>query len=272
MHQTGNPCAHNSLYLAISIAGTLAVTCSLGKAYLASLRLRGAVSRSPIQWDTHSVHAETPTASTQLYVMDTALGVQNTLGPGRRSVVWVQGCSLHCPGCIVPESWRFGGGRQVDPRMLAEELLADDPSAGLTVSGGEPTDQPEAVAALLAAARVMGRTTWVYTGRALAELKADPRPAMGELLAGTDVLVDGAFDLGQAAALGYRGSANQRVLRLTDGISEADAEGGEPGKVEITLSGEGFLTVVGVPAPGFLPALQEGLAARGVSIHPRHRW
>ena len=31
-------------------------------------------------------------------VRDTARDVVDTLGPGRRSVVWVQGCSLSCPG------------------------------------------------------------------------------------------------------------------------------------------------------------------------------
>ncbi|MGD0006352.1 MAG: 4Fe-4S cluster-binding domain-containing protein, partial [Anaerolineaceae bacterium] len=25
-------------------------------------------------------------------------------GPGKRSVVWVQGCTLNCPGCFNPQT------------------------------------------------------------------------------------------------------------------------------------------------------------------------
>lgn len=204
--------------------------------------------------------------------MSTATDVIDTLGPGRRSVVWVQGCSLHCPGCIVPESWGVGRGRAVDPRELAHSLLGDDPQVGLTVSGGEPTDQPEAVAALLAAAKALGRTTWVYSGRTLAELRSDERPALAALLALTDVLVDGRFDRSSAAALGYRGSTNQQIHRLTEAIPQEAAEGGQPGKVQVTVSDAGQLTVIGVPAPGFLGNLREGLARRGVIVDPEHHW
>jgi anaerobic ribonucleoside-triphosphate reductase activating protein len=28
-------------------------------------------------------------------------------GPGRRAVVWVQGCLRECPGCFNPDSWSF---------------------------------------------------------------------------------------------------------------------------------------------------------------------
>lgn len=213
----------------------------------------------------------TPTPRPTLEVMSTAIGVVDTLGPGRRAVVWVQGCSLHCRGCIVPESWARGRGQTVDPEALAHQLLAGDPTSDLTVSGGEPTEQPEAVALLLAAARRMSRTTWLYTGRTLAELRADPRPAIAELLAQVDVLVDGRYEVSQAQALGYRGSANQQIIRLTEAISSKDAHGGQPGKVEVTIS-DGHLNVIGVPAPGFLSQLREGLARRGVIVDPTNQW
>ncbi|MCL6499911.1 MAG: radical SAM protein [Firmicutes bacterium] len=32
------------------------------------------------------------------------------LGPEERAVLWLQGCPLACPGCLVPESW--------DPRAV----------------------------------------------------------------------------------------------------------------------------------------------------------
>ncbi|HGG57662.1 MAG TPA: 4Fe-4S cluster-binding domain-containing protein, partial [Nannocystis exedens] len=32
-------------------------------------------------------------------------------GPGRRFALWVQGCSLHCPGCCNPELFAAAGGQ-----------------------------------------------------------------------------------------------------------------------------------------------------------------
>ncbi|WP_244928743.1 4Fe-4S single cluster domain-containing protein [Nocardioides sp. W7] len=204
-----------------------------------------------------------------LRIGHTALDVVDTLGPGRRSVVWVQGCTIHCAGCIVPESWR-AGGRLVDPAELADELLADQ-DAQLTVSGGEPTEQPAAVARLLAAARERGRTTWVYTGRSIEDLVAEGDDDLLTMLALTDVLVDGPFAEDQAGGVGYRGSRNQRILRLTDAVDEESALGGRPGKIELRLSSSNHeLTLIGIPEPGLMTSLRERLAARGHELNSRH--
>ena len=212
-------------------------------------------------------------ASVTLCVADTHRVLVDTLGPGRRAVVWVQGCSLGCKGCLVPESWNpRSRGDDVDPVRLAHELLGDDPDVHLTVSGGEPTEQAAGVAALLAAAQRLGRTTWVYTGHTLEELLAADDADVLELLAHTDVLVDGRFDQVRAGAYPYRGSGNQRILRLTEAISEADATGGVPGRVEFLVDADGVLTLMGIPTPGFLTELTERLRARGLQVRHDSAW
>jgi anaerobic ribonucleoside-triphosphate reductase activating protein len=160
----------------------------------------------------------------------------------------------------------------VDPVKLAHELLVDDPESQLTVSGGEPTEQPEALALLLRTARSLGRSTWVYTGRTLDELVQEPSSCLLDALGEIDVLVDGRFDQDQAMALPYRGSANQRIIRLTEAMSREEVEGGRPGKVSITIDAQGELVIVGVPPPGFLSDLREGLVARGLAVHPIDSW
>ncbi|RME55891.1 MAG: 4Fe-4S cluster-binding domain-containing protein, partial [Deltaproteobacteria bacterium] len=45
-------------------------------------------------------------------------------GPGRRAVVWVQGCSLGCPGCFNPHTHSKGGGRTIAIEVLAQRILA----------------------------------------------------------------------------------------------------------------------------------------------------
>ncbi len=85
-------------------------------------------------------------------------------GPSLRYAVFVQGCSHHCPGCHNPESQPAEGG------MLTRlsDLLADIEANGLvhdvTLSGGEPFEQPEACAALAAELKRRGYGIWCYTG------------------------------------------------------------------------------------------------------------
>ena len=77
-------------------------------------------------------------------------------GPGRRAVIWVQGCSLGCPGCWNPQSHPVDRGRVVRISMLLawlEDLSAANRISGLTVSGGEPLEQAAALEALLKGVR-----------------------------------------------------------------------------------------------------------------------
>lgn len=208
-------------------------------------------------------------AAPELLLTHTATGVMDTLGPGRRSVVWVQGCHIGCAGCIVPESWGTRSGTWVDPAQLAEEILGSDPG-DLTVSGGEPTEQAAAVTVLLRAARALGRTTWVYTGRRIEDLVEEADDDILTMLSMVDVLVDGPFISGLAGGVGYRGSRNQRIIRLTDAVSDGDANAGAPGKVEMRLDNQDGLILIGIPEPGFLPVIADKLAERGVTLESRH--
>lgn len=204
-----------------------------------------------------------------LRLTHTATDVIDTLGPGRRAVVWVQGCSIHCEGCIVPETWGTQGGTWVDPVDLAATLLADTES-DLTVSGGEPTEQAGAVAALLGEAHRLGRTTWVYSGRRLEDLVGEADDNILLLLSRTDVLVDGPYERRVAGGVGYRGSRNQRIIRLTDAIPEDLADTGKPGKIEVRLDGDDGLMLIGIPAPETVPKMASALAERGIQLESRH--
>ncbi|MEU1950135.1 4Fe-4S cluster-binding domain-containing protein, partial [Streptomyces sp. NPDC020125] len=77
-----------------------------------------------------------------------------TLGPGRRLGIWTQGCGLACAGCMSRHTWDpLGGASRTVPSLVGlwREALARG-ADGLTVSGGEPLDQPAALEALLAGA------------------------------------------------------------------------------------------------------------------------
>jgi anaerobic ribonucleoside-triphosphate reductase activating protein len=75
-------------------------------------------------------------------------------GPGRRIVIWTQGCSLACSGCFNPITHGLIGGEKIPVEALAQQIDnwshdAPEPVRGITLSGGEPLAQPRAVAILL---------------------------------------------------------------------------------------------------------------------------
>ena len=136
-------------------------------------------------------------------------------GPGLRFTVFTQGCPHHCPGCHNPETHDPGGGEELSVAGLAERMNANPATGGLTLSGGDPFLQAAECAALARLAHESGRNVWTYTGYTYEALLEEGDPARLELLAQTDVLVDGPFLEGQKSyeAL-FRGSANQRLIDL----------------------------------------------------------
>ena len=134
-------------------------------------------------------------------------------GPGLRFTVFTQGCPHRCPGCHNPDPHDPVGGHEAAVEELAEKLLSNPLTDGLTLSGGEPFCQAAECARLAAIAREKGLNVWVYTGYTYERLIAGEVPGAMERLAQTDVLVDGPFVEAQKsyAAL-FRGSTNQRLI------------------------------------------------------------
>lgn len=116
-------------------------------------------------------------------------------GPGRRFALWVQGCSLRCPGCCNPEMFAPDkGGQFFELDALLVHLDAVRDVEGVSILGGEPFEQPEALAAFCAAVKARRLSVMLYSGYTLEELKAKSDPHVDALLATADLLLDGRFD------------------------------------------------------------------------------
>ena len=163
-------------------------------------------------------------------------------GPGARFVVWLQGCSLGCPGCFNPTTHSTEGGQLVEVDDLVAQVRATRGIEGVSLSGGEPMQQPEASAALLDAARALGLSTLAFSGYTIEEARA--LPGGPEVLARLDVLIDGRYVAGERLATGLRGSANQRIQLLTSRYSLADVEATPVAEIRISRDGEVVLTGV----------------------------
>lgn len=171
-------------------------------------------------------------------------------GPGSRFVVWMQGCTLGCPGCFNPATHPTVGYREVEVSTLAAELAtavktaaeAGKPLDGLSLSGGEPLQQAAAAVELLDAARALGLSTLAFSGYTIEEIRDLPHGP--EVLARLDVLIDGRYVSTDRLASGLRGSANQRIQLLTARHTQADVEATPVAEIRIGPAGEVVLTGV----------------------------
>ncbi len=150
-------------------------------------------------------------------------------GPGKRTVVWVQGCLLLCNGCINKDLIPKKPKRIVLPSDLIKSIIAKTSGIeGLTLSGGEPFDQPEACLSLLSLAKSNGLSTMVYTGYIHEHLVNRRNQLITAMLKTIDILIDGPYKQDLSANLLWRGSKNQRILFLTDRYSEKILENSFP--------------------------------------------
>jgi anaerobic ribonucleoside-triphosphate reductase activating protein len=188
-------------------------------------------------------------------------GVQ-VLGPGRRTVVWVQGCPFRCPGCIAPEWIPEEGGTPWDEASLADALLADPHADGITLSGGDPFAQAGPLAEVVRLVRARrDLSVMSYTGFTLEQLERDADPDRLALLAELDLLVDGTYVAARHTPLRWRGSTNQRIHALTDRHLDLEGTADVPAGMQLKVHA-GSVRIVGVPSrPGFRPSADAALRA-----------
>lgn len=203
-----------------------------------------------------------------------------TLGYGRRLGLWVQGCGIGCGGCVSRDTWDPRGGWDVDVAELP--AWCDSRRAhgidGITVTGGEPFEQPRALAGLLRALDAWRRTLerpfdlLCYSGLPLGVL----RRSHADVLALLDVLIPEPYvaaraGAGRAAPARWRGSSNQPLVPLTrlGRARYADAgearHGEDAPRIQVSVE-HGAVWFIGIPGPGDLDRLEERARARGVAL------
>lgn len=166
-----------------------------------------------------------------------------TLGPGVRYGLWVQGCTRACPGCISPDAQSLTGGYEMSVEALAREILETEGIEGITVSGGEPFLQQEALArliTLLRAEKDLG--VIVYTGFSYPEI------AVTELAGVCDAIIDGPYIEEKNDGRSLRGSSNQRLILLTRRYQKTLRIGSPGRQVKMYPAQEGGAVMVGVPS------------------------
>jgi anaerobic ribonucleoside-triphosphate reductase activating protein len=196
------------------------------------------------------------------------------LGPGRRVGIWVQGCTIRCFGCISRDTW------PVDRRFETEiadvlnwiAALPQDVD-GVTISGGEPFEQPDALMELLEqlhvwrAAQQHETDILAFSGLPLEHLQAQFAPTLAML----DALIAEPFVLGEPTDLPLRGSANQRLVvlselgreRYTGDALERLAD--QRRRVQLQVDDES-IWMIGIPKQHAMRKIQARAASNGIEM------
>jgi anaerobic ribonucleoside-triphosphate reductase activating protein len=159
-------------------------------------------------------------------------------GPGWRAVLWLQGCTLGCPGCFNPETHTTQAGDWRPVNELCLEILNLQPSIeGLTISGGEPLQQLPALLTLLGELRRRSALSVVlFSGYTWDEIQRMPRrPQLTRLV---DVLIAGRYDPSQRVAHGLVGSSNKTIHFFSDRYNQTDLENVPEAEVILSQNGE----------------------------------
>lgn len=148
--------------------------------------------------------------------IDKLLALTRVEGPGARACIWVQGCSIQCPGCGVPWTWPREGGTEHSVDDLARQLVSGPEIEGVTFMGGEPFEQAEALAALAEILREEGLSVVTFSGYEFDVIESSTDVAWQRLLAATDLLIAGPYVKELASfSRPWVGSSNQTYHFLT---------------------------------------------------------
>lgn len=130
-------------------------------------------------------------------------------GPGIRTVVFLQGCSLRCAYCHNPDTWECRKGQEIEAKELLQKLVRYKPyfaksGGGVTFSGGEPLLQPEFLLEMLKLCKTEGIHTTLDTA-------GFGRGEYDEILQYTDLVI---LDIKHVTPQGYLSLTKGRMEEL----------------------------------------------------------
>ena len=194
------------------------------------------------------------------------------LGPGQRLGIWFQGCSIGCKGCISRDTWPPKDSRDIDIEDLFQKCtsLTRGELDGITISGGEPFEQPEGLHRLVQRfvrwreAKRLHFDILCYSGMSMRRL----RQKFPDTLSFIDALIAGPFVEDQAPGGAWAGSGGQQLVILSQiGNAIYTKQVLESAVARPTLQvsvDEQHIWYIGVPRPGDMRKLETAAARMGI--------
>jgi anaerobic ribonucleoside-triphosphate reductase activating protein len=161
------------------------------------------------------------------------------------------------------DTWVEGRGNTTVEEVVNSIIPWISKADGITISGGEPFDQPDALLELTA--RIGSKTDiLVFTGYPWAHI----RDVVGTSAGTIDALITGPFDLEEKQTLALRGSDNQELHFITEKgrarFSSFERLADERDRsVDVMFDENGDVWFAGIPARNDFRRLQELLESNG---------
>lgn len=195
------------------------------------------------------------------------------LGPGRRIGIWLQGCSIGCRGCLSMDTWDPAGGAETTIDELLDWCRAVSSKGsfnGVTISGGEPFEQAEALGYLLRAL-----VSWrdeagldfdilCYSGLPLKRLGREHAPLLNLI----DLLCPEPYVEKLSTPVTWRGSSNQPLVAVSERgrrIAAVAASAAPAKRFQVDVS-SGRVWFIGIPHRDDMARLEQLAAARGLEL------
>jgi len=173
------------------------------------------------------------------------LGHTRANGPGLRYAVWVQGCTLACEGCFNPKTHSTGGTPTTTAQVFSE-LIHALPVDGVTITGGEPLQQPAALSDFLRLVKSDARTTELSV-IVLSGYSTDEIQGSHELVSAieeVDTVIHGRYNRRLHIADGLRGSSNKQYWHRT--TRHDDTDFAAMPESEIVVLPDGSIAITGM--------------------------
>ena len=170
-------------------------------------------------------------------------GISKVNGPGKRFVLWTQGCSKGCSECFNPETWSTNIYKEYSPIELFH-IIQNFEVDGITISGGDPLEQEDELLELLMllSSIRLSKGVILFSGFTRAEISSNP--IREKCLSYIDVLVDGRYEKNLKVDFSLRGSSNQEFYFFSNKILKDELLFDQ--EIEISVL-EGEISITGFP-------------------------
>lgn len=166
-------------------------------------------------------------------------------GPGNHFTIWVQGCSLNCPGCFNKSLQDKTKGTDFSIEKIVKQInqyWIDGKIRGLTITGGEPLQQTAAILKLIKSVKQISRKLGIILLTGYYKTELEKNDYFQELTSNIDVLIAGRFDINKKIQEGLRGSSNKEYYFFSSIYTLEEFDSIPPTEVFIDSTGEISLT------------------------------
>ena len=145
---------------------------------------------------------------TKIYINTIVFNKSLVDGPGVRTLVFFQGCDIHCPFCQNKSTWDIKKGKEISVDELFKIINEESFNKKITITGGEPLLQKEGLLKLVEQLDENGFDVALYTGHRKEEVPE-------EIIKHLTYLKYGPFQQEQKTTIKpYVGSNNQIFEKL----------------------------------------------------------